>query len=161
MAKTVNIDFRSSVPVETKLSNFNPYAFVYDDVECASIEGWIQSLKSPDVDVQLEVCALSGRTAKRAGRKLPDWREGGVLYWKGEPIIRDSQEYIDFVTDVYRTMSAANEEFRNWLISTGDATLTHKVGSSVKAETILTEKEFCDILTAIRNDLHYSDQMEF
>ena len=54
MAETVNIDFRSSVPVETKLSNFNPYSFVYDDVECASIEGWIQSLKAEDVEVQLE-----------------------------------------------------------------------------------------------------------
>lgn len=161
MAETVNIDFRSSVPVETKLSNFNPYAFVYDHVECASIEGWIQSLKSEDVDVQLEVCKLAGRTAKRAGRKLPDWRENGVLYWKGKAYDRTSNEYLELVTNAYQTMADANKEFRDWLVSTGDATLTHKVGSSVKAETILTEKEFCDILTMIRNDLHYSDQMEF
>lgn len=159
--KTVNIDFRSPIPVETKLSNFNNYPFTMDGVYCGSMEGWIQSLKTNDVDEQYGVCALSGRVAKRASRKLPDWKSDGILYWKGEPYDRLSSEYLELVTRAYHTLCDANVEFQEWLVSTGDATLTHRVGSAVKSETVLTEREFCDILTEMRSRLHYSHQMEF
>ena len=48
------------------LSNFAPHPFVIDGVECASMEGFLQSLKFSNPDMQKEVCKLIGIKAKRA-----------------------------------------------------------------------------------------------
>ena len=40
------------------LSNFAPHPFVIDGVECASMEGFLQSLKFSNPDIQKEVCKL-------------------------------------------------------------------------------------------------------
>ncbi len=161
MSEAINIDFRSSIPVETKLSNFNPYPFTIDDVECASMEGFLQSLKTPEIPVQRAICELSGRVALRAGRELPDWRPHQTLYWNGLMYNRHSEGYIALVTRAYEALADQNEVFRDWLLSTGSAKLTHKVGKACANDTILTEREFCTILTNIRNRLQYSDEMEF
>ena len=46
------------------LSNFYPNAFVFDGVECSSMEGLLQSLKTKNVALQKTVCSCSDRTAK-------------------------------------------------------------------------------------------------
>lgn len=161
MSETVNIDFRSSIEVESKLSNFNPYPFTIDGVECASMEGFLQSLKIDEIPVQHAICQLSGRIALRAGRQLPDWRPHQTLYWNGIGYNRDSEGYIALVTRAYNELADQCEEFRTWLLSTGLAKLTHKVGKACINDTILTEREFCTILTDIRSRLQYSNEMEF
>ena len=161
MPKVINIDFRSSVPIESKLSNFNSYQFTIDGVECASMEGFIQSLKTDDIHVQRQLCTMVGRVAKRAGRLLPDWRPNQTLYWNGVTYNRHSEGYINLVTRAYSLLANQNEEFRTLLISTGESTLTHKVGSQIMNETVLTEREFCDILIGIRSQYLYQSSMEF
>lgn len=42
----------------SSLSNFAPHPFVIDGVECASMEGFLQSLKFASPDIQVEVCKL-------------------------------------------------------------------------------------------------------
>ena len=74
------------------LSNFAEHVFVFDGVQCASMEGLLQSFKIPDPDVQKEVCMLVGVQAKRHGRGW-DWRESQVLYWNNVAYPRDSEEY--------------------------------------------------------------------
>ena len=49
-----------------RLSNFTERHFVFDGVECASIEGVLQSFKFSDTEKQHEVCALIGIQAKKA-----------------------------------------------------------------------------------------------
>ena len=41
----------------SNLSNFSPHGFVVDGVECASMEGFLQSLKFQDPEMQKHVCS--------------------------------------------------------------------------------------------------------
>jgi hypothetical protein len=45
---------------------------------------------------------------------------------------------------------AENDGFRNALIATGNAVLTHSIGKKNQSETILTEQEFCSRLMRVR-----------
>ncbi|MCR5382762.1 MAG: hypothetical protein K6G44_17380, partial [Lentisphaeria bacterium] len=46
-----------------------------------------------------------------------------------------------------------NENFRNALLATNNATLTHSLGHKNARRTILTRQEFCSRLTKIRTQL--------
>jgi predicted NAD-dependent protein-ADP-ribosyltransferase YbiA (DUF1768 family) len=50
------------------LSNFSPHPFVLDGVEIASMEGFLQSLKFSNIEIQKEVCKLIGKAAKFKGK---------------------------------------------------------------------------------------------
>ena len=65
------------------LSNFAPHPFVIDGVECASMEGFLQSLKFESVDMQRYVCTLVGKAAKKKGHKK-NWYQKQELYWNGQ-----------------------------------------------------------------------------
>jgi hypothetical protein len=43
------------------LSNFTPHPFVFDGIECNSMEGLLQSFKFSNPEMQKEVCKLVGR----------------------------------------------------------------------------------------------------
>lgn len=51
------------------LSNFAPHPFVIDGVECNSMEGFLQSLKFSNPEMQAEVCKLVGKAAKFKGKR--------------------------------------------------------------------------------------------
>lgn len=51
------------------LSNFAPHAFTIDGIECASMEGFLQSLKFENPEIQRQVCTLVGKAAKFKGKK--------------------------------------------------------------------------------------------
>ena len=46
------------------LSNFHPHAFTIDGIACASMEGFLQSLKFESPDMQAQVCTLVGKKGK-------------------------------------------------------------------------------------------------
>lgn len=133
------------------LSNFAPHPFVIDGVECASMEGFLQALKFSNPDVQKEVCKLVGRAAKARGSKK-NWKQTRILYWQGQEIKRDSQEYQDLLDRAYTALSE-NEGFKKALLASGNATLTHSIGKRKESDTILTAREFCSRLTSLRNYL--------
>ena len=133
------------------LSNFTPHPFVIDGVECASMEGFLQSLKFKEPDMQVEVCKLVGKAAKFKGKKKKWWRTQ-TLYWQGQEFKRDSQEYQDLLDRAFDAL-AQNTGFQKALLATGKATLTHSIGKSKEQETVLTKQEFCSRLTNIRNTL--------
>ena len=133
------------------LSNFTPHPFVIDGVECASMEGFLQSLKFKEPDMQVEVCKLVGKAAKFKGKKKKWWRTQ-TLYWQGQEFKRDSQEYQDLLDRAFDAL-AQNTGFQKALLATGKATLTHSIGKSKETETVLTKQEFCSRLTNIRNNL--------
>ena len=54
---------------ESALSNFAPHSFIMDGIECASMEGFLQSLKFKDEEIQKYVCTLVGKAAKFKGKK--------------------------------------------------------------------------------------------
>lgn len=133
------------------LSNFSPHPFTIDGVQCASMEGFLQSLKFKNPDMQIEVCKLVGKSAKFKGKKKKWWRDQ-ILYWKGTEYKRDSKEYQELLTKAFNALFE-NEGFRNALEATQNAVLTHSIGKRDIHRTVLTEREFISQLNRLRNKL--------
>lgn len=127
------------------LSNFAPHKFVLDGVEIASMEGFLQSLKFENIDMQNHVCTLVGIKAKLKGKRKKWWKKQ-ELYWQGNIYKRNSQDYITLIKRAYMAMVLQNKGFRLALIASGDCTFTHTIGKNKIEETVLTEKEFCNCL---------------
>ena len=137
------------------LSNFAPHSFVFDGVECASMEGFLQSLKFQDPEMQKHVCTLVGRKAKFKGKRKK-WFKTQTLYWQGEELPRDSDRYQELLDRAFDALSQ-NDGFRRALLATQNATLTHSIGKNKKSETILTKNEFTSRLTKLRKRLQESE----
>lgn len=135
----------------SSLSNFVPHEFIIDNIKCASMEGFLQSLKFQNPEMQKYVCSLVGKAAKFKG-KNKKWQKTGNLYWQGEVIKRDSERYQELLDKAYNAL-AKNQSFKKALLATGNATLTHSIGKTKISETILTKTEFVSRLTKIRTKL--------
>lgn len=134
------------------LSNFAGHGFVFDGIECASMEGFLQSLKFDKPHIQVEVCKLIGKAAKHRGKaRNKAWRQAQTLWWKGAAISRHSPEYMRLLWLAYCCMFNQCPAFSSALMATKGMRLTHSIGSSNSSETVLTEREFCGILTRIRD----------
>ena len=144
----MDIGSGSGYPSST-LSNFSPHGFVGDGVECASMEGFLQSLKFQDPEMQKHVCSLVGKAAKFKGKKKKWWKTQ-TLYWQGEAIPRDSERYQELLDKAFNAL-AENSSFKRALLATQNATLTHNMGKKKTSETVLTKNEFTSRLTAIRS----------
>lgn len=139
------------------LSNFAPHPFVIDGVECNSMEGFLQSLKFSNPEMQKEVCKLVGKAAKFKGKKKKWWRTQ-TLYWQGVEIERSSEEYQVLLDRAFDAL-AQNSGFRAALLATGDSVLTHSIGKTKITETVLTRQEFCSRLTKIRERLRKENEL--
>lgn len=133
------------------LSNFAPHPFVFDGVECNSMEGLLQSFKFSNPEMQKEVCKLVGKQAKFKGKKKK-WFRTQTLYWQGQEFKRESEEYQQLLDRAFAAL-ATNRSFQRALLATGNATLTHSIGKSKPSETVLTKSEFCSRLIRIREQL--------
>lgn len=133
------------------LSNFAPHPFIFDGVECNSMEGLLQSFKFSNPEMQKEVCKLVGKQAKFKGKKKK-WFKTQTLYWQGKEFKRDSDEYQRLLDRAYDALST-NEGFKRALLATGNAILTHSIGKTKQSETVLTRAEFCSRLMTIRERL--------
>lgn len=91
------------------LSNFSPHVFTVDGIECNSMEGFLQSLKFQDPEMQKHVCTLVGKKAKFKGKKKKWWKTQ-TLYWKGEDIVSESINHAIIVT--YKDIQIFN--FEDW-----------------------------------------------
>ena len=145
---TINIHSKWSYP-SCALSNFAAYKFYVDNVECNSMESFLKSLKFEDPQQQREICLLTGIQANIKGNEK-DWKSIQTLYWQGEKYGRESRENKVLLQVAYSSL-LCDEVFCKALLSTSDKTLRYTVGGDNPKETILTEREFCDILTRFRN----------
>lgn len=133
------------------LSNLAPHPFVIDGVSCNSMEGFLQSLKFKNPEMQKQICSLSGAKAKLSGSKK-NWKQDQTLYWKGKAIKRDSKEYQELLDKAFDCISK-NDKFKKALLSTGNSALTHSLGKNDRTQTVLTSQEFCSRLLKLRNKL--------
>lgn len=131
------------------LSNFAPHPFVFDGVEIASMEGFLQSLKFSNVEMQKHVCTLVGRAAKFKGSNKK-WYRNQTLYWQGKEFKRDSKEYQILLNRAYNALYQQNEGFRKALEASKPGILTHSIGKTNENETVLTQSEFCGRLMKLR-----------
>ena len=146
----MNIGSGAGYPASA-LSNFCPYRFTFDGVECNSMEGFLQSLKFSNPDMQEHVCTLVGVRAKYKGKNKKWWKTQ-TLYWKGVEYKRDSEEYQQLLDGAYVAL-LENTKFQRALLATGSATLKHSIGKTNQNQTILTVREFCSRLTQLRRRL--------
>lgn len=102
----MNIGSGAGYPASA-LSNFAPHQFVFDGVQCNSMEGLLQAFKSPYPHIQIEICKLVGRAAKFRGKKI-DWRKTQKLHWQGQSVDRNSQEYQELLDRAFDAL-ASNE----------------------------------------------------
>ena len=143
------------------LSNFAPHKFTFRGVECASMEGLLQSLKFKNPEMQKEICKLVGRQAKMKGANK-NWKTSQTLWWDGLPIKRNSTEYQLLLDEAFLSLSRDSESFRNALLATQNAILKHSIGKTKKNDTVLTQNEFCSRLMIIRARLFNTKKgMEF
>jgi predicted NAD-dependent protein-ADP-ribosyltransferase YbiA (DUF1768 family) len=133
------------------LSNFAPHPFVIDGILCNSMEGFLQSLKFKNTEMQKFVCTLVGREAKFKG-KPKKWWITQTLFWQGKEINRHSKEYQELLDRAFNELSK-NEGFRKALLATNNSSLTHSIGKIDSYHTILTVNEFCSRLLKIRKEL--------
>lgn len=154
MAQTtdmIDIYSKGEYPADV-LSNFYPNAFVFDGVQCASFEGFLQSLKYRSPAKQRKICALYGKTAKQAGAKKWAWKVFGRVYWQGNRIRRDGLVFDMLISAAYDALSQ-NDEWRRALLATVGKELVHSIGKHDKRVTVLTEEEFISNLVRIRSRL--------
>jgi predicted NAD-dependent protein-ADP-ribosyltransferase YbiA (DUF1768 family) len=137
------------------LSNFAPHPFVLDGVEIASMEGFLQSLKFKNEEMQRYVCTLVGKAAKYKGKDKKWWKTQ-TLYWQGKEYKRDSEEYQILLNRAYNALFQ-NEGFKKALLST-TGFLTHSIGKNDETKTVLTQAEFCGRLMKLRMGIKLNDR---
>lgn len=145
--KAINVWSKSPYPANV-LSNLHPNAFEFDGIACGSMEGFLQSLKYADEEDQKTICALSGKDAKR--KSIDGWKDNQILHWKGAIIKRSSKEFMDLLTRAYKALYCQNDTFRLALLATKGKPIFHTQGNPNPKDTILTEKEFCNMLDCLR-----------
>ena len=133
------------------LSNFAPHPFVIDGIECASMEGFLQSLKFKNPEMQKHVCTLVGKAAKFKGKDKKWWKEQ-KLYWQGVEYERESDEYQLLLNRAYNALYQ-NTGFQRALEASKPAILTHSIGKTDPTRTILTQAEFCGRLMKLRSGI--------
>jgi hypothetical protein len=144
----VDIAFRGQFPANV-LSNLYPSRFIFEGVKCGSMEGFLQSLKTPDKTLQKKICKMSGIKAKRMSDKFRAKFDSKTIYWKEKPIDRFSQEYDELVKRAFQTKFEQDPLFRHALKQTQGKKLIHTLGKSNKEKTILTEEEFVNLLGSL------------
>ena len=147
--KAIDIWSKSEYPADV-LSNLCDNDFYFDGMACGSMEGFLQSLKQKDRDKQREICELGGKKAKKMSST--GWQSDQIVWWRGKTIDRQGKEYQDLLRRAYQAMFEQSERFRTALMSTQGMTLYHCRGERNAFKTILTEQEFCQILTELRDN---------
>jgi len=143
------IDIWSTKPYPSNvLSNLYDWPFEFDGVKCGSIEGFLQAIKSPDIETQKRICAMDGHTAKK--HSTSEWKKDQTVYWKDESFKRQSKRFYELLSQAYDAMASQNPDFVKALHETDGKRLFHCNGKADPTDTILTEKEFCKELLRLR-----------
>lgn len=154
-ANTLDIRSNGLYPSNV-LSNLCSNGFRFDGVVCGSMEGFLQSLKHKEKDKQLQLCSMKGGNARKRG--VTSWQTDQIVWWNGVAIDRQSLEYQKLLRRAYQAMFDQSERFRAALMSTRGITLIHTSGEKDSYKTILTEQEFCAILTEMRDNYDKRDK---
>lgn len=154
---TNTLDIRSNgLYPSNVLSNLCSNGFSFDGMVCGSMEGFLQSLKRKDPDKQRQICSMKGGNARKMS--VTSWQTDQIVWWRGQAIDRQGDEFQNLVRRAYRAMFEQNERFRTALMQTRGMTLTHVSGENNRYKTILTPAEFCGILTELRNNHDMRDK---
>ena len=155
--ETNTLDIRSNgLYPSNVLSNMCSNGFRFDGIVCGSMEGFLQSLKRKELDKQRQICSMRGGNARKMS--VTSWQTDQIVWWKGQAIDRQSEEYQRLIRRAYQSMFEQSERFRAALMQTRGITLVHTSGEPSSYKTILTPSEFCGILTDLRDRYDLRDK---
>ena len=155
--ETNTLDIRSNgLYPSNVLSNLCSNGFRLDGMVCGSMEGFLQSLKRKELDKQRQICNMKGGNARKMS--VTSWQTDQIVWWKGQAIDRQSEEYQRLIRRAYQAMFEQSERFRAALMQTRGITLVHTSGEPSSYKTILTPSEFCGILMDLRNSYDLRDK---
>lgn len=154
---TNTLDIRSNgLYPSNVLSNLCSNGFRLDGMVCGSMEGFLQSLKRKELDKQRQICNMKGGNARKMS--VTSWQTDQIVWWKGQAIDRQSEEYQRLIRRAYQAMFEQSERFRAALMQTRGITLVHTSGEPSSYKTILTPSEFCGILMDLRDSYDLRDK---
>ena len=155
--ETNTLDIRSNgLYPSNVLSNLCSNGFRLDGMVCGSMEGFLQSLKRKELDKQRQICSMKGGNARKMS--VTSWQTDQIVWWKGQAIDRQSEEYQRLIRRAYQAMFEQSERFRAALMQTRGITLVHTSGEPSSYKTILTPSEFCGILMDLRDSYDRRDK---
>lgn len=99
---------------------------------------------------------MKGGNARKMS--VTSWQTDQVVWWKGQAIDRQSEEYQRLIRRAYQAMFEQSERFRAALMQTRGITLVHTSGEPSSYKTILTPSEFCGILMDLRDSYDLRDK---
>lgn len=157
----IDIHSKGTYPSDI-LSNFVAYEFIVDGIPCASMKGFLQSLKFRRKTKQNQICRLTGKEAKNAPGRLRNlrWKLTQTLYWNGVRYKRDAAEYQKLITRAYDALFD-NADFRVALKAAQNAELCHSIGRQDSRTTVLTESEFIRQLYRLRSKLQEEGTQDY
>ena len=137
------------------LSTMAAHSFKIDDVKCASIESFIQSMKFDKPSLAASIAGDKSKSAKERGKKNFNWDKDGLIFWKGVGFNRESKQHQDFLDSVIYEVTKQCPEFAKALLETGDSELVCP-GKTRVTESPVTEQEFCLSLTRARSRIRHA-----
>ena len=99
---------------------------------------------------------MKGGNARKMS--VTSWQTDQIVWWKGQAIDRQSEEYQRLIRRAYQAMFEQSERFRAALMQTRGITLVHTSGEPSSYKTILTPSEFCGILMDLRDSYDLRDK---
>lgn len=154
----INIGWKAETEAERLLSNFSESPFELDGKKYASVEGFWQSLKTPDENKKEKIATLTGNKAKQAGKEFG--RDYKYAYHQGERMLAGSLAHQKLMIRALRAKFSQDPAARQALLSTGDREITHILetpdGKKIDSQTI-PGKLFAKILMEIRRELREAD----
>lgn len=139
--KWINVGYQIKGSLSKLLSNLYPYEFVFRGFHFKSIEAFFQSIKFNNPVIQQMVFIYSGTDAYHIQKASSyNWKETGYIYWQGQAIKRDSEEYDLLVDEVY--ISALQNPLYRQAVKNTTKPIIHSIGKLLKSETVFTRYEF-------------------
>ena len=147
----LNIGYNFKNSLSKCLSNLYPISFKFRGKKVSSIEGVLQGIKYKDKKMQNLVLKYSGLDAyhTRGANTANFWGKEGVLYWQGKPMHRLSEEYQNFLDELY-VSALKNPIYKSALLATDNKYLLHHIGNTNPNETVLTREEYEQRLNTLR-----------
>ncbi len=146
----IDISYSSKQTPSRVLSNLYSYKFDYCGNKVNSIEAAIQSLKYNNESIRQVCYDYSGLDAVHLkGMRPYDWQKDGILYTPLKSIDRFSEEYQEFLDEMYFSVFQ-NPLYRNNLKYSEDKMLDHIIGEDDNRFTTLTRTEYISRLYALR-----------
>jgi hypothetical protein len=153
MKKNLDLHYRSENELAKSLSNLYPYTFLMDGYLIRSMEGFLQSIKTNDMNEKVKMWGMSGIQCWKYGQQFNNWKDTQILYDNfSKSVYRHSKEY-DFL--IQRAFDALykNEDFKKRLKESLPYNISHTMGKTDKTDSVLTKDEYINNMERLRDQL--------